>query len=148
MKHIRQAHHERIAWQPFEVELLPPKVLDSVLEPGFHYKHYSSSRDVLDCLASMSAFGRLVGLLSLDPNLFGSLVVSKPYDLLDELASAQAFVHEDMLAHWLTTSCPYDAIVIDASQELLQSDWFGLLEAAFIESGCSKRMPIAFLFRI
>lgn len=163
MKHIRQAHHGRTVLQPFEVELLPPRVLDSVLEPGFHYKHYARRPELSDLLSSLTFSGmRTIGLLSLDP--LGQLSArsaaasvrtlqtsaqflprEQAIYLLDELISAEALLHEDLLAYWLA-SCSYDAIVIDASDELLQADWFGMIESAFLESGCSKRIPIIFAY--
>lgn len=147
MKHIRQARHERAVLQPFEVELLPARVQDVVFEPGFHYKHLSSLRDVSDFIGGMSTFARSVGMLTLDPHLFANCIVARPHDLLNELSVSNAFLHEEILAHWLVISCAYDSIIIDASDELLQSDWFGMLESALIESGCSNRMTIVFLFR-
>ncbi len=149
MKHIRQAHHERAGFQPFEVELLPPRVHDSFLEPGFHYKHIPIARDASEWLATMSISGmRSIALLSLDPQLLlGQGNSSTPIDLLDELVSSDALFNEDMLTHWLATSCSCDSIIIDASDELLQAAWFGPFETALVDSRCHKQMPIVFLFR-
>lgn len=146
MKHIRPAHHACAIFQPYHVELLPPRVHDTVLEPGFHYKHVSSPQEASDLLASMSTFGRSVGLLTVDPHVSALTEFCKPRDLLAELSATDMLAHEELLAHWLATCCSYDSIMIDASDELLQSDWFGPLEAALTESGCSNRMPVFFLF--
>jgi hypothetical protein len=110
-------------------------------------KHVSTNLGVFDALSTHCSFGRSVGLLTLDPQLRTAGLTNGVCDLIEELSTSDALVSEDLLAHWLATSYHYDSIVIDASDELLQSDWFGMLEEALIESGCSKRSSIMYIFR-
>ncbi len=148
MKHTDQAQHEHYAVHPFDVELFTLRVQERFFGPGYHYKHVSNQHEVAEFLDAVSMKGlRSVGLISLDkavlPSDGGRTACFAYENVLHELISND----EEYSAHWLTVACHYDLLVIDATAELLRSQWFEIMEVRLRESGVDKNLPVIFLFR-